>query len=285
MLETLINNQYGILSTGQKQIAEKLLNHPESYTMLTITEFSKKLGVSEASLTRFARALDFKGYHDFQGFLKEQLITQLSPKLKMKNSLEKRATIKNRLQSELQKDMESLVLALQTINTDHFEQAVELLANANRIYIVGLGVSKSLVSFLEFRLRRIGMERKALTTGGHELLERLLSIQPSDVLIAIGFQRNYEEIVTALDYVKEKQIPSIAIVENPLSPIARKADVPITIKRGPRDQLNSLAVPISVCNALMLELTLLKEEEAMNNMENLEFLTNQYKINLKENEK
>lgn len=176
MLEKRIKQNFETFSSGQKLMAEKILYHPEIYTMLSITECSKKLGVSDASLSRFVRALDFNSYNEFQNFLKSQLISQFSPKTKMERALEKQATKTNRIYSELQKDIESLSFALQTIEVDQFEHAVSLLANAQCIYIVGLGISKSLVSFLEFRLRRIGIEQKALIVGGHELLERLVSI-------------------------------------------------------------------------------------------------------------
>lgn len=86
-----------------------------------------------------------------------------------------------------------------------------------------------------------------------------------------------------MQYTKNKQIPSLALVENPLSPIAREADIAITLKRGPNDQLNSLAVPISICHALMIELNLLKQEQALENMENLESLTKLYQSHTKEN--
>lgn len=283
MLEKKIKNQFEKLSPGHKLIAEKILYQPEKYTMLTISDCSEELGVSNASLSRFVRALDFESYHEFQQFLKSQLINQLSPKTKMKRALGKQSTFENRLQAECLKDIESMSYALQTIDSKSFQQAVALLNQADTIYIVGLGVSKAIVTFLEFRLRRMGIQQKAIVAGGYEMLEQLTAITSSDALIAISFQRSYDEIIAATEFVKEKNLPILTITENQMSPIAFNAKVTIHLKRGPQDQLNSLAVPMSVCNALMLELNACKQNQALQNMEDLEKLSHLYQSNLKEN--
>lgn len=283
MLEQRIKEKFEDLSPGHKLIAEKILYQPEKYTMLSISNCSEKLGVSNSSLSRFVRELDFESYSEFQLLLKSQLMDQFSPKTKMKQTLGKKGTIENRLQSEIMKDIESMSFALQTIDVEKFKEAVDLLVDAETIYIVGLGVSRSVVIFLEFRLRRMGVKQKALTVGGYEMLEHLTSMDSKDALIAISFQRSYDEVISAVMYAKEKQVPTLTITENRMSPIALNADVLVTLKRGPHDQLNSLAVPISICNALMLELNHYRQEQAMQNMENLEFLSKIYQTNLKEN--
>ncbi len=282
-IEELFKQYYPILSPIQRKITDLIMRDPEEYTMLTITECSKKLEVSEASLTRFAKALDFKGYHDFQNSLKSNLLNQLTPKVKMEKTLQKSAASTNRIEKELLKDIETLSKALQTINHEQFQKVVASISQAECVYLMGLGVSKSIVSFLDFRLRRIGIETKIFTSGGHEFMEKLLPIQSKDIVLAIGFQRSYSEIITALDYTQKKGIQAISLVENALSPLARKASTSLIVKRGPKEELNSLALPMSICNAIMMEVTLIKERRALETMEQLEWINQTYKRYMEEN--
>ncbi len=273
-LEDLIKQSYEKFSPNQKKISDLILAQHEKYVMLTITQCSQMMGVSEASLTRFTKALGFKGYNEFQNYLRTLLLSQLNGKNKLLTNLKKESSSQNFLQKSIMKDIENMTHYLQSIDEEKFESVVQTISASDRLFIVGLGISKSLVDFLEFRFRRIGADIKALTTGGRELIENLLPLKSGDVILAIGFQRSYGEISVALDYANRVGASTIALVENPLSPLAGKSQLSLIVKRGPTDELNSLAFPMTVCNALVLRVAMDKEQQALKAMENLDWLKN-----------
>jgi len=99
----------------------------------------------------------------------------------------------------------------------NIKKAAEYLGKARIIYIIGLGISKAIVDFLEFRLNRFGYNTMAITGGGEEVIDKLMGISQKDIIIGIGFFRPQKELLAALDLVKQKKIPIITITDSELS--------------------------------------------------------------------
>jgi DNA-binding MurR/RpiR family transcriptional regulator len=191
---------------------------------------------------------------------------------KLFHNIDQDSQSRNILHYSISKDIKTMTTGLETVDLEKFEQAAAIIASAAKLYIMGLGISKSLASFLEFRLRRVGMQIRTLVNGGQEFIENLLSLRAGDAILAIGFQRSYKEISVALEYARKLGVSTVALVENPLSPLARKSDISLNIKRGPTEELNSLAFPMSVCNALALRVAYEKKEQAIAASKDLDWL-------------
>ena len=59
------------LTKTSKRIGAYILDHETDACFMTSTELAAELEVSEASVIRFARALGFTGYMDFQKHLRK----------------------------------------------------------------------------------------------------------------------------------------------------------------------------------------------------------------------
>ena len=57
-----IQDRYTSLSKNQRKVADYIANDRMAASFDSITELSHKVGVSEASLVRFAKELGYKGY-------------------------------------------------------------------------------------------------------------------------------------------------------------------------------------------------------------------------------
>src|SRR5258706_16324981 len=53
-------------SRNQRVLARHVLANYQSVAFATVSQLSDQSGVSEATIVRFAKALDFKGYPEFQ---------------------------------------------------------------------------------------------------------------------------------------------------------------------------------------------------------------------------
>jgi DNA-binding MurR/RpiR family transcriptional regulator len=271
-LEKLLKGHYDELSPSEQKIARFILDNYEDAAFLSISQLGEVIQVSEATLSRLARHLGYVSYTQFQQGIQQILRRRLKPQVKMSQTITKSGTDGFSLAMAVQKDAERF-RAFAGINAEEdFKKAVNLISSARKVFLAGMGISKSLVCFLEFRLRRSGLLVESLTAGGSPILEQLAGLKGEDTLVTIGFFRIYPELVTALEWSGAQNAPSLAITESPASPLGRRATVTLVAKRGPMGELNSLAFPMVVANALAVGVALVRKEETLEHMERLEKL-------------
>ncbi len=280
-IQNAIRLNYLNLSKTQKAIAEIVLEQPQQYFMLRIAECAGRLNVSEASLSRFARAIGFNGYNEMKNICQTEIMKSYEIKERIIRTLQEPSQDSELLKTMLQREMDNFSVQMDELDYGTLEQLAHLISTAKTIYIAGLGVATTLVGFLKFRLRRLGVRVQALDEGGYEFAENLTSLQQEDALIVIGFRRIYEELLTAIDYAHRVGCPVFAITENPLSRLAVSADDHIVVRRGPDESLNSVAFPMAVCNAVAIMVARLKEQNVTGTVNNLEWLNMQMKKHYK----
>ena len=74
---------------------------------------------------------------------------------------------------------------IQKINHKEVDKAIAEIAKSKSIILMGLGMSKSLIYFLDFRLKRMGIKTKLMINGGAEFIEDLTTIRKDDLIITI----------------------------------------------------------------------------------------------------
>lgn len=118
----------------------------------------------------------------------------------------------------------------------------------------------------------------AITNGGEEVIDKLMSISRKDIIVGVGFFRPHKELIAALDIAKQKKVPIIAITDSEFSPIATNADVIVNAKRGPAELMTSLVAPMSVANILILTLAMEDKKKSIDSFAKLDELKARYHL-------
>ncbi len=278
-IQNAIRSHYQTLSQTQKRIAEEVLHEPSRYFMLHIAECANRLKVSEASLTRFARAIGFNGYNELKSLCQTDLLSAFGIREKIVRSLRETDEGRSPIEDQFQRERDNFSAQMNEIDYVALEKLAHRLAEADTVYIAGLGGAKTLVEFLAFRLRRLGLNVRELREGGYALAENLTLLGSEDILVAIGFRRVYDEVLTAVEYAGKVGCPVFVLTENPLSKLARSEGNYAVVRRGPDELLNSVAFPIAVCNAVAVMVGRLREQEITGAVDNLEWLNRQLRKN------
>jgi len=272
-IESIIKAKYGELSDLQKKIANVFMTDSFQLAFLTITELGKRVRASEASLTRFARSLGFKGYSELQHMLQEEVRKNLTPQEKMRQSLKQYdGNSSHSLKRIFAEEAEKIKQGYEEVDEESFQRAVDTVVRSQKVYIMGQGISVAIVDFLQFRFRRMGFDVSALTDGGSSSMENLLALTPEDTLIAIGFFRMYPEVVAALEFAKKVGARSIGITEDRHTLIAKNSDTALLAPRGSVSQLNSLALPMALVHAFAMRVAVNRKDEVLDMMEKLQWM-------------
>ena len=266
------------MSKRQLKLAKYIMENTEETAFLTSKKLGKKAGVSEATVIRLAQFLGFSGFKDIKKNLQQVIKEKLTPQVKMRETVERIKNKENVFHNLLSIDKAVLEDTGHNCSEKNIKKAVEYVKNARIVYIVGLGISKSIVDFLEFRLNRLGYNVIPITDGGEEVIHKLMGISQKDMLICIGFFMSHKELMVALDIVKQKKIPVVAIADSEFSPTAANAEVVLKARRGPAELITSLVAPMLAANILVLTLVMEDKEESIDSFARLDELKKRYNL-------
>ncbi len=279
-----IELRFAKLSKGQKNIASYILEHYEKAAYLTAARLGATVGVSESTVVRFAIELGFEGYPELQRALQELVRTRLTSfeRIEVSDAL---IGDKDVLEQVLLSDVEMLRHTLDCVDREAFNQAVDRIISAKRIYILGVRSSASLAGFLYYHLQ-MAFDNLTLvqTTSGNEMLEQIMRIDKDDVMIAISFPRYSKRIIKAVDFARNKGAGVIALTDSPESPIAENASHLLTASSDMASFVDSLVAPLSIINAIIAAVARKKREELTTRLRTLEQIWDEYDVYEKHHE-
>ena len=265
-------------SKGQKRISNYILANYDKAAYMTAAKLGAIVQVSESTVVRFAIEMGFSGYPEFQHCLQELVRTRLT-------SLQRMAVTNDLLgdgdllSKVLISDMEKIRRTLEEIDRDAFSAAVEAIIRARHIYIMGVRSSASLAGFLNYNLRMIFDDVKFVqTTSGSEVFEQMMNIGKDDVMIAISFPRYSKRIIHAVNFAKNAGADVIALTDSAASPIAATADQLLVAKSDMVSFVDSLAAPVSIINAMVVAVSMKKQEELTVRLHQLERIWDEYDV-------
>lgn len=272
-----IQMKFPRLSKGQKLIAEYILKHYDKAAFMTAAKLGISVGVSESTVVRFANELGFSGYPKLQKALQELIKNKLTTvqRIELSNDF---ITEESALKGVLKSDMENIRVTLEKINHKTFEDVVNGIFNAKRIYIIGLRSSTALAEFLGFYLNLILDNVKVLGYGISDIFEQMINISEDDLVIGIGFPRYAARTIEALNFAHTKDAKVVAITDSLLSPLAARADYTLIAQSNMASFVDSLVAPLSVINALIIAVGLREKENISSTFSELEEIWEEYQV-------
>lgn len=276
----IIDDKMGDLSKGQKRIANFLKDHYDKAVYLTASRLGEIAGVSESTVVRFAIELGFDGYPKLQEALQELVKNELTASQRMKVSSDRIVkSDKHIFKSVLESDAARIANTLDTIDQRDFDEAVDYIINAKRVYIVGGRSSSALSNFLDFYLNLMRDDVINASTGVvTETFEHIFRIKEGDLLIGISFPRYSNKTVKAVEYAHGRGARTIAITDSTQSPLAKDANICLTARSDMLSFIDSLVAPLSLINALLVAVSLKCEDNIAQGLDKLEDLWGEYRI-------
>lgn len=272
-----IQKSFSKMSKGQKLIAQFIIDSYDKAAFMTASKLGIKVGVSESTVVRFANALGFEGYPELQKALQEIIKTKLTTVQRVEMASEysnEGATLKKVLKS----DMDNIRSTLDNIDYEVFQNVIEMIFKADKIYIVGLRSSTALAEYLGFYLNLILDNVKTVGYGISDIFEQMLRISDKDLVIGISFPRYSNRTIEAINYAREQGVPIVGITDSLLSPIASISDHCLTAKSNMVSFVDSLVAPLSLINALIVAVGMKEKDQIRGYFNKLEDIWLRYNI-------
>lgn len=273
-----IEEMYPEFSKGQKLIANYITSHYDKAAFMTASKLGATAGVSESTVVRFATELGYEGYPQLQKALHEMVRSKLTSVQRIEVTSD-RMDGSDIIGSVLSSDIEMIRSTLEKTSKENFNNAVQAINNASRIYILGVRSSAALASFLAFYFNFV-FDNVVLvdTASSSEIFEQMFRINQNDVLIAISFPRYSKQTVDALRFASDRSSTIVALTDSQSSPIANLATHLLIARSDMASFVDSLVAPLSLINALIVGATMSKRKEVQETFSDLENIWDKYQV-------
>ena len=211
------------LSSSESKLATFTLDSPNAVRDLSSQELANVVGVSQSSVVKFAQKLGYKGYPAFKlavidSLNKETPNTQIHGKITLSDGFEQMA-------DKLVASKISVMNETRNLNEMlAFERAVELLKNARRVMICGVGGSALVSKDFAYKLQKLGISAIA-EADGHVQLALAATFGENDVVVAISESGTTSEVANVVTEAKRNHTPVISITKYGQNTIADQAEV------------------------------------------------------------
>jgi DNA-binding MurR/RpiR family transcriptional regulator len=233
MITALIRSELPRMSGSLRKVGELVLADPVAATHGSAAELGRRTGTSQASVTRFCRALGLDSYQQLlielaqeQGRTEaEPRTAALGPQIGPDDDLDKVIGV------VAEADLRALRHTADQLDREALERAAQALARARRIDVYGVGGSGIVARETQARLFGIGCAAHAWTEV-HAAETSAALLTPSDAVVAVSHSGGTREVLEPLRLAAARGAATVAVTGDPRSPIAQAADVRLTSFSG-----------------------------------------------------
>ncbi len=268
-LGDLINRNSTRLTEADTRLLDVLMQDPVRAAMDNGKEVSSRAGVHPASAVRLARRLGFKGYPEFRSFLQANLLEGGgdfdNPAARIAARLV-RAEDGGVLSSVLDSEIAALERLRNTVSDADIRAFSECLRKSRRIFLFGQGHFSSLSALVSLRLNRSGYETVDLAARMNQLPETLNTLAAGDVVWLLAF-RKVSPLIQEMRTIARQRGAEVLMLTDVLNARLDPApDHQILVSRGKAGDSQSLVVPMTIANAVILDLAAIDDGRSLRSL-------------------
>lgn len=265
-------------SKGQRRIAQYILEEYDKAAFMTAAKLGQTVGVSESTVVRFAVSLGYDGYPSMQKSMQEMILNRLTSVQRLEVATD-RIGDQDIVSMVLQSDAEKLRRTEETLDRADFQNAVDAIVAAKRVYILGVRSAAPLANFLGYYLRYLSDNVHIVTaSGSSEMFEQIVGVNDTDAVVAFSFPRYSATVIKGAKYCASAGATVIGITDSKLSPLGQVCHYVMAAKSDMVSLVDSLVAPLSVVNALIVGVTARRSVELARRLDMLEGIWSDYEV-------
>lgn len=236
------------------QVAAYSLDHPDEVAFGTTASIASAAGVQPSTLVRFAQSLGFDGFSGLQQIFQKRLKGKTSSYEERLRQLEAErpdATDgRSMLQGFIAAAHESLDRLNAAIDQAELEEAIDVLARADTIYLIARRRSFPIVSAMAYAFGKLKI-RCLVVSQALDNDDDLLELATSkDAGFAVSYAPYAPATVRQAERLAARGVPVVAMSDSALSPLAATARVWFELMEADHGGFRSLTASMAFAMAL-----------------------------------
>lgn len=209
----------------EKKIGDYIVRNPKKVVDMTVGELAKECGVSEASVSRFCKRIELKGFHHLKISLARELVDakdggEISGHISVDD-------MEGSLRGILSNKMEELRQTVAMIDREELKKILGVINNADTVLMAAVGNTIPVAMDGAYKLNQIGI--RAMSTPIWETeLGYSYNLTDKDVVVAISNSGESTGVIQILEAAKSRGAVAISITNNVRSSVAELSTYHIT---------------------------------------------------------
>ena len=240
------------LTDSERLLAEFFLQHSARAAFWTAAKCARAVGVSESTVIRFARTLGYESYSELQRAIQEEIEEHLCRPIpqRLEGATGSPLFGVGHLSAAISYDIRNLQETLLSCS-EEFDEAVELIVGAERLFVIGLRASAAPAGFLGYALNLMLPNVKTINGGPETHFDELMSVDPRSTVIAFSFARKTKRTLQMVHYARQEGAKVVAVTDSALSSLASAADVSLIVSTQSPAYIESLTATLSLSLAIV----------------------------------
>ncbi|WP_117190396.1 MurR/RpiR family transcriptional regulator [Rhizobium terrae] len=233
-----------------RQCADYVAASKDRIAVSTVAEMAEGARVQPSAFMRFCRILGFSGFSEMQRLFRDSYAGGWPDySTRLKHLREKAEGSPSALLAEfVDVGRTSLENLLKTIDPKVLDDAVEALAKAEMIHIIGLRRSFPVASYIAYAFEKMNVP--AMLHSGVGGLDNHNAIRPGDVLLAVTFSPYSAETVGMVEAAGARGLSVVALTDTIVSPLRKFGAITLSVSEVDFGAFRSLSA--TLCLAIVL---------------------------------
>ena len=240
----------GDLPRRLRQCADYIAANTDRIAVSTVAELSAGADVPPSALMRFCQILGFSGFSEMQKLFRDAYAPGWPDyATRLKNLKDGGAGSPSALLGEfIEAGRLSLEALAKSADEVALAQAVQLLARAETVHVVGLRRAFPVATYLAYVFEKMAVP--AMLHDGVGKLDHRFALRARDAVLAITFAPYSEETIALAQDARDRGLVVVALTDHLSSPLARTADAVLTVPEVDFGAFRSLSATIVVAITL-----------------------------------
>ena len=253
-LRALLISRRELMPKRLKQLATFALDRPEDMAFGTVAEIAEHAGVQPSTLVRFAQNLGYGGFSHLQQVFRARLRERFPDYRERLQVLRTSEDHESREASLLEGFLDAASVSLERLRSQvslpELSRAIETLAKADTIYLLGARRVFPITAYLAYAFGKLGIRTNLVDHVAQLGPEQIATATPRDAVLAISFTP-YAPITAELaGAAGRRNVPIVAITDSAFSPLVYGADVWIEVAEADYGAFRSLSASFALAMTL-----------------------------------
>lgn len=220
-----IHKAFPAMQETHKKIALGILGDAQRVGFSSIQALSQSIGVSEATIIRFAKSIGFTGYADFKKAVQKAIKQQLNPYGEIVGTELTMLGNDKQFEKLVHYELENIRNTFRNLNVKTLESMIQGLSAADRIFLCGFGSTAHVAELYAFLLTSNAGKQVTLLTGSiADYIHKLSLFSEKDVLIVVSIPLYAREDSHIATLVKARGGKVLLFTDSPRCPVYPLAD-------------------------------------------------------------
>ncbi|HBQ34816.1 MAG TPA: MurR/RpiR family transcriptional regulator [Ochrobactrum anthropi] len=206
-----IQERYAKLTAGEQKIAQLVLEREDDILIHSATEIAEMAGVSKATTARFFQHLGYADFNEVKLQAREE--RNRTEPFEYSSTVDEEVPLVRTISAHLDLEIANITRTFEALRSDKMREAAELIAEAPRVWVIGLGDEEGFARYARFLFSRLRHSVMLLGINQGSWAEDLAMTGPKDVLLLITLPPHRALLKQILGYAATSRLNIVTITD------------------------------------------------------------------------